>query len=138
MKTSWRHLCKTSWRCLEDVFKRCFENVLKRSWSCLSKTFWRRFCKTFWQNILKTSWKPLEYILNTYYQDEYIGLDQSVFKASCEDKDKSSPKDVFIKTNVCWDTTSVVSKWGTFWPFLSLVILQSLFHMFRVQDNILF
>ena len=56
LKTSWRYLCKTSWRSLEDVF----------------------------QDVLKTSWKHLEYVLKTYGQDEYIGFDQDVLKASSE------------------------------------------------------
>ena len=110
---SWRRLenvMKKSWRCLEDVFARLLEGVLK----------------TFWRRLGNTSWRRLENVLKTYEQDDYVGLDQDVFKTSSEDvwvrrihslwsrrlevvfrrrRQKTSSghlQDVFIKTNVCW------------------------------------
>ena len=108
-----------SWKHLEDIFARGLEDVLKTSWRRL-------------ENVLKTSWRRLEDVLKTYGQDEYIGLDQDVLKTSSEDvwlrriffswsrhpedilktssgdEDERLLQDVFIKSNVWWDTVSFV------------------------------
>ena len=47
------------------------------------------------EDVLKMSWKCPEDVLRTYDQDEHIRLDQDVLK--------TKTKEVFIKTNVCWD-----------------------------------
>ena len=97
------------------------ENVLKMSSKCLEDVLARHL-----EDGLKTSWKHVEDGLKTYDQDEYIGLDQDVFKifsedgwvrriysswwrrlqdvlkTASEDEDKRRLQDVFIKKNVCW------------------------------------
>ena len=109
LKMSWRrfqNLLKTSWRRLEGVLKMSwsrFQNILKTSLRCL-------------EIVLKTSWKRLEDVLKTYDQDKYVGLDEDVLKTSSEDvwvRRKYSSwsrrlEDVFIKTNICWDTTPLL------------------------------
>ena len=96
LKTSLQGVLKMSWRCLEDVFVRRLENVLERRLEDVLKTFlqdvlrmsWRRLEDVFarrLEDVLKMSWKRLDDVLKTYDQDEYIGLDQDVFKLSSED-----------------------------------------------------
>ena len=85
---TWWYVFKTSWRCLQDVFARRLEDVLKTSLRRLGKMSWRRLeevLKTSWRRFSKKSWRHLENVLKTYGQDEYIGLDQDVFKTSSED-----------------------------------------------------
>ena len=121
---------KTSSKRLEDVLNmslRRFEDVLKT----FCKTSWRHLentWKTSWQDVLKTSWRPLEDV----WSRRIIGLDQDVLKTSSEDvwlrricfswsrhpedilktssgdEDERLLQDVFIKSNVWWDTVSFV------------------------------
>ena len=114
LKTSWRYLSKTSWRRLEDVLNTSWQDVLKMSWRCL-------------QNVLKTSWRCLEDVLRTFWSVEDV-WPRSIYwswprrledvfcrrmaksskfvlmKTSSEDEDERRFQDVFIKTNVWWDT----------------------------------
>ena len=65
--------------------------------------------KTSWRHLCKTSWRCLEDILKTSYgQDEYVRLDQDVWKTSSED-DERHLQDVFIKMDVCWDVMNIYS-----------------------------
>ena len=102
-----------------------FKDVLTKT-VYLDDTSWRRLedgLKTFLQDVLKTPWKRLEEVLKTYSQDEYIGLDQDVLKTCSEDVRLRSTysswsrclKDVFIKTNVCWEKTSCKQMLKTSW-----------------------
>ena len=76
---------KTSRRHLEDALKTLSQDFLKTSWQDVLKMSWRGL-----QNVLKTSWscledvfaRRLEDVLKTYGQDEYVGLDQDVFKTN--------------------------------------------------------
>ena len=119
LKMSWRRFCK----CLEDVFA----NVLK---TFLQKTFWRRLenvltrrlkdvLKTSWrslQNVLTRSWRRLEDVFARRLgkmswrrlENEYIRLDQYVLKTSSGDEDERRLQDFFIKTNVCWDSATII------------------------------
>ena len=117
----------TSWKLLEDIFLRRLEDFWKLFLQDVLKTSWNRV-----EEVLRTSQKCLEYVLKTYGLDEYIGLDQDVLKTSSEDvwlrricsswlrhledvlrtssedEDERRLEDVFIKTNVWWDTVSFV------------------------------
>ena len=73
LKTSWRYLCKTSWRRLEEVWPR---RIYLSSLRRLEDAFWRRKAKVSIFVLTKMSWRCLL---------------------------KMKTKDVFIKTNVCWD-----------------------------------
>ena len=77
------------------------ENVLKTSLQDVLKTFLRRL-----EDVLKTF---LQDVLKTYRQDEYIGLEQDIFNTSSEDEDENRLEDVFIKTNVSWVFTIIVT-----------------------------
>ena len=95
LKMSARRICKTSRRCLEEVLKtswRRLENVLKTSW--------RRMDKTNILVLTKTSWRRLEDV----FWRRMINKNIFVFiKTSWRRLLKTKTKDVFIKTNVCWD-----------------------------------
>ena len=137
---TWWYVLKTSWRCLEDVFARRLEDVLKTSWRHLGKTSWRRL-----EDVLKTSWRRLEDvwprriywswprrledILKTSSEDVRLRRTYSswsrrclkdVFKTSSEDEDERRLQDVFIKTNVCWDSTHNQNKINSFNPTLKV------------------
>ena len=103
------------WRPLEDVFKtsrRCLEDILKTSWRrlediaktnilVLTKTSWRRLEDVFWRRkakanifvLIKTSWRRLE----------------DVFWRRRRKTSSRCLQDVFIKTNVCWETSLIIS-----------------------------
>ena len=99
LKMFWRRFCrrledvlarrvevvlKTSWRRLEDVWPR----RIYRSWSrLLEDVFWRRMTTANMFVLIKTSWR------------------RDFFKTTSEDEDERGLQDVFIKTNVCWDST---------------------------------
>ena len=51
----------------------------------------------------------LENALKTFLQDVYIGLEQDIFNTSSEDEDENRLEDVFIKTNVFWVFTIIVT-----------------------------
>ena len=95
LKTSWRRLGKTSWRCLEDVLKTFLQDVLK--------TFWRRIEDVLTkydrdnyigldQDVFRTLWRGL---LKTYEEGKYIRLDRYVFKTSSRRLLKTKTKDIF-------------------------------------------
>ena len=106
---------------LENVLKISLQDVLKTSWRCLEDVFARR----------------LEDILKTYGQDEYIGLDQEVLKTSWRvfwrrkakanifvliktswsRLLKTKTKDVFIKTNVCWEISLIIQFPSYYWYY---------------------
>ena len=100
---------------LENVLKTSLQDALKMSWRHFCKTCcWGRLCKKSWrclEDVLEMSSKRLEDVLKTYGQDEYIGLDQDVFKTSSEDvwlrriysSRSRRLEDVFIKTNIYWE-----------------------------------
>ena len=95
LKMSWRRLYKPSWRRFEGVLKASPHDFLKIFWRRLQdifarrleevlKAFWKRLGKTSWRHhegVLKTSWRRLE----TYDQNECIGLYQGVLKTSSEE-----------------------------------------------------
>ena len=56
---------------LENILKISLQEVLKTSWRSLEDAFAR---------ILKAAWKRLRDVFETYSQDEYIGLDQDVWR----------------------------------------------------------
>ena len=104
---------KTFCRRLEDVLKaswRCFENVLRTSWRRMTKTsilvliktssrrledlFWRLMNKGNIFVLMKTSWRRLE----------------DVFWRRRRKRSSGRLQDVFIKTNVCWESSSQESK----------------------------
>ena len=65
--------------------------------------------KTSLQDVLKTFLRRLEDVLKTFLQDVYIGLEQDIFNTSSEDEDENRLEDVFIKTNVSWVFTIIVT-----------------------------
>ena len=97
------------------------ENVLKMSWRRCYKTSWRRLGKTsgrrledIWPRRIYWSWaRRLEDILKTSSEDVWVRRLYSswsrrledVLKTLSEDKDKRRLQDVFIKKNVCWEST---------------------------------
>ena len=91
LKTSWSDVFKTSWISLEDVLKMSWkrlEDVLKMSWRRFWKTSWRRVEDSLTKTIIWSSSRLIE----------------DVMKTSSEDEDERRLQDVFIKTNVCWET----------------------------------
>ena len=111
LETFWRRLknvlARRLWRCLKDVLKtssRFLEDVFARSFENVLKTFWRRL-----ENVLKTSWRHMTK-MNILV----------LIKASWRRLLKTKAKDVFIKTNVCWeislDRSNII--------FLSLIVFK--------------
>ena len=130
LKMSWRRfsrrledVLKTSWRRLEDVYARRLEDVLKTSWRHLEDVwprqihwswlrrledvFWRRKAKAYIFALIKTSWRRLEDIL----------WRRKTFSRRLQD--------VFIKTNVCWESL---------WKILLGLFLNTLPHI-NVKQN---
>ena len=111
LKTFWRHLCKTSWRCLEDVFARSLEEVFKMSGQDILNMSWRPL-----QNVLETSWRCLEDVFTRRLEDVLKTTWRRMAKTNILILIKTSwrrlmntkTKDVFIKTNVCWDINIIV------------------------------
>ena len=120
-------------RRLENDLKTFLQDVLKKSWKRLSKTSWRSMTKRiYWscsRRLLKTWvrwiylswWRRLEDVLKTYEQDEYIGLDQDVFrrrmskmnifvlKTSSEEEDERRLQDFFKTPSSRWMFAGLLS-----------------------------
>ena len=120
-------------RRLENDLKTFLQDVLKKSWKRLSKTSWRSMTKRiYWscsRRLLKTWvrwiylswWRRLEDVLKTYEQDEYIGLDQDVFrrrmskmnifvlKTSSEEEDERRLQDFFKTPSSRWMFVGLLS-----------------------------
>ena len=131
---------------LENVLKISLQDALKMSWRHFCKTCcWGRLCKKSWrclEDVLEMSSKRLEDILKTYGQDEYIGLDQDVFKTSSEDvwlrriysSRSRRLEDVFIKTNIYWEVFEFSQKITALENISNLksnIIVDILIHPFR-------
>ena len=105
------NVLKTTWRCFEDVFARRLEDALKT----FLKTSWRRMTKRNILVLIKASWRHLEDVFwrRTSKPNMFV-----LVKTSSEDEDKR--RDVFIKTNVCWEMIqfsvcrNYIGVW--FWP----------------------
>ena len=78
---------KMSWRRFEDVLKTFLQDVLKASWERLEDVLARRF-----ENVLKISWRFMT-------KANILVL----IKTSWRRLLKMKRKDIFIKTNVCWN-----------------------------------
>ena len=95
LKMSSRRICKTSRRCLEEVLKtswRRLENVLKTSWRRLEDVWPRRIYWSWPRRLEDVFWRRM--------------INKNIFvfiKTSWRRLLKTKTKDVFIKTNVCWD-----------------------------------
>ena len=88
---------------LENILKKSLQDFLKTSWSDVFKTSWRRLedvLKTFLEDVLKTCWRRLTKTI-IWSSSRLI---EDVMKTSSEDEDERRLQDVFIKTNVCWET----------------------------------
>ena len=76
--------------------KTFLQDVFKTSWRRLGKTSWRRL-----ENVLKRSWRLMA-------KTSIFVLIKTSWKTSSEDEDERCLQDVFIKTNVCWGSWSLL------------------------------
>ena len=100
LKMSSKRICDTSWRHFEDVLKTSWsrlENFLKTSWRCMDKTNILVLTKMSWRRLQDVFWRRM--------------INNNIFvfiKLSWRRLLKTKTKDVFIKTNVCWDVCRLV------------------------------
>ena len=132
LKISSRHFCYTLWGCFEDVFdvlkisSKRFQDVFKTSSRRLEDVL-----KTLLQDILKTSWKRLQDVwpkrINSSWSKRlpdvsWRGITMvNIFvliKTFLRRLLITKMKDVFIKTNVCWEMCIQKSVKHLRWSFL--------------------
>ena len=118
LKTFLQDVLETFWRRLKNVLARRLEDVLKTSWKRLQD-----FLKTFLLEVLKTSWRRFEDVLKTSWrrpEDIWPRWIYWSWSRRLEDVFWRRRKDVFIKTNVCWeislDRSNII--------FLSLIVFK--------------
>ena len=98
------------------------------SWSPSASNLFHAF------SFLNLDRSGLEDVLKTYGQDEYIGLNQDVLKASSRRLLKTKTKDVFIQTNVCPVSVLFLStKWREDCP--PLLVSRLAFMQFLMKFN---